>query len=405
MKITFIGDIMCEPSVLKGAAKKDGSYNFRPMFEKVKGLLGEADYVVGNMEFPMAGEEVGYTHSYYVFNAPDAYADAVKDAGFDLISTVNNHTFDRGMDGLVRTLKVLDDRDIGHTGTWAPGTEREEAFYFDVEGTKFAVIAYTYATNHMKAADDPRNVLVEGEYKGTVNLLRHQQGGTYLPGVYRKPDKIDKLTKKFLDEEQRGRLKILLGKEGNYARRDDLVKEEAMAPYMEQLQQDIRAAKEKADLVLCYPHMGGQFNTTPGKFSEYVTGKILNAGADAMLASHSHCIQKVELRGAVPSAFSMGNFSMSPNSSLMVPEALPGYGLAVHLYVEDKKIVKTTFSILKAVEKKRKLLVSWPVDELYAELKSEKEKKQLEQDVAKLLVTITGKQPAGNVIAREYIVE
>ena len=89
----------------------------------------------------------------------------------------------------------------------------------------------------------------------------------------------------------------------------------------------------------------------------------------------------------------------------MVQERLPAYGLAVHLYVEDKKIVKTTFSILKAVEKKGKLLVSWPVDELYAELKSEKEKKQLEQDVAKLLVTITGKQPAGNVIAREYIVE
>jgi len=405
MKITFIGDIMCEPSVLKGAAQKDGSYDFRPMFEKVKGLLGEADYRIGNMEFPMAGEAAEYTKSYYCFNAPDAYADAVKDAGFDLISTVNNHTFDRGMDGLIRTLKVLDDRQLGHTGTWAPGRSREEAFYFTVGGTKFAVIAYTYATNFMKSPDDPRCVLAEGAYKGTVNLLRHQRGGSYLPGVYRKPDKIDKLTKKFLDEEQRGRLKILLGKEGNYARSDDKVVEEAMAPYMEQLQQDIRAAKEKADLVLCYPHMGGQFNTTPGKFSEYVTGKILEAGADAMLASHSHCIQKVELRGEVPCAFSMGNFSMSPNSSLMVPEALPGYGLAVHLYVEDKKIVKTTFSILKAVEKKRKLLVSWPVDELYAELKSEKEKKQLEQDVAKLLVTITGKQPAGNVIAREYIVE
>ena len=405
MKITFIGDIMCEPSVLKGAAQKDGRYDFRPMFEKVKGLLGEADYVIGNMEFPMAGEEAGYTHSYYVFNAPDAYADAVKDAGFDLISTVNNHTFDRGMDGLIRTLKVLDERGLGHTGTWAPGTQREEAFYFDVEGTKFAVIAYTYATNYTKSPDDPRCVLAEGEYKGTVNLLRHQQGGTYLPGVYRGEDKVDKLTKKFLDEEQRGRLKMLLGKEGNYARSDDKVAEDAMAPYMAQLQQDIRAAKEKADLVLCYPHMGGQFNTTPGKFSEYVTEKILDAGADAMLASHSHCIQKVQLRGEVPCAFSMGNFSMSPNSSLMVPEALPGYGLAVHLYVEDKKIVKTTFSILKAVEKKGKLLVSWPVDELYAELKSEKEKKQLEQDVAKLLATVTGKKPEGNVIAREYTVE
>ena len=46
MKITFIGDIMCEPSVLKGARQKDGSYDFRPMFEKVKPLLAEADYVV-----------------------------------------------------------------------------------------------------------------------------------------------------------------------------------------------------------------------------------------------------------------------------------------------------------------------------------------------------------------------
>ena len=373
-------------------------------FTQVKDLLAEADYVVGNLEFPMAGEDAGYTHSYYQFNAPDAYADAVKDAGFDLISTVNNHTFDRGMEGLIRTIQVLDQREIGHTGTWAPGTEREEAFYFDVDGTKVAVIAYTYATNY-KAAPDLRGVLAEGEYQGTVNLLRHQRGGTYLPGVYRGEDKIDKLTKKFLDEEQRGRLKMILGKPGNYARSDDKVAEEAMAPYMEQLQQDIRKAREKADLVLCYPHMGGQFNTVPGKFSEYVTGKILEAGADAMLASHSHCIQKVELRGDVPCAFSMGNFSMSPNSSLMVPEALPGYGLAVHLYVEDKKIVKTTFSILKAVEKKGKLLVSWPVEKLYAELKSEKEKKQLEQDVAKLLMTITGKQPEGAIIAREYTVE
>jgi len=401
MKITFVGDIMCEPAVLKGAKKPDGTYDFNSMFSHVKGLLDEADYRVGNMEFPMAGEEAEYTKCYYVFNAPDAYADAVKNAGFDLISTVNNHTFDRGMDGLIRTLKVLDDRGLNHTGTWAPGTPREEAFYFELNGTKFAVIAYTYATNYKKAPD-ARCVLAEGEYEGTVNLLRPQTMGTYLPGVMRGSDWIDKTFKKILSSEQRGRVKIWLGKEGNYARADDLLKTEEIAPYIEKLQNDIRAAKEKADIVLCYPHVGGQFNTTPGKFSEYVIEKILEAGADAVLASHSHCIQKIEQKGDVPCAYSMGNFSMCPNSSLMVPASLPGYGLAVHLYIEDKKIVKTTFSILKAIQKRGHLLQSWPVDELYASLTKEKDKKLLEKDVAQLYTTVTGKAPLDTVIAREY---
>jgi len=401
VKITFIGDIMCEPSVLNGAKKADGTYDFNPMFAKVKGLLDEADYRVGNMEFPLAGEKAEYTKSYYIFNAPDAYADAVKNAGFDLISTVNNHTFDRGLEGLIRTLKVMDEKGLNHTGTWAPGQPREEAYYADVDGVKIAVIAYTYTTNRGKG-EDQRNVLAEGELADTVNLLRPQTAGTYLPGVFRGDDWVDKLFKKVLDEEQRGRVKIWLGMEGNYARADDLLKEEAVAPYVEKLQKDIRTAKQKADLVLCYPHVGGQFNTKPGKFSEYMVEKCLEAGADAVLASHSHCIQKIEMKGNVPCAYSMGNFSMSPNSSLMVPAALPGYGLAVHLYVEDKKIVKTTFSILKAVEKKKELLVSWPVDELHAALATQKEKAALEQDVTQLLTTIIGKAPTGNVIAREY---
>ena len=404
MKITFIGDIMCEPSVLKGGKRPDGSYDFNPMFEKVNGLFGEADFLVGNMEFPLAGEAAGYTNSYYQFNAPDAFADAVKAAGFDLISTINNHTFDRGMEGLIRTIQVMDEKGLNHTGSWAPGTPREEAFYAEVNGVKIAVVAYTYTTNRSKEPGDIRNVIAEGELADTVNLLRPQTVGTYLPGVYRGDDKIDKLLKGFLDEEKRGRVKMWLGKEGNYARADDRLKEEEVAPYVEKLQKDIRTAKEKADLVLCYPHVGGQFNTTPGKFSEYMVQKCLEAGADAVLASHSHCIQKIEMAGSVPCAYSMGNFSMSPNSSLMVPAALPGYGLAVHLYVEDKKIVKTTFSILKAVEKKGKLLVSWPVDELYAALTTEKEKKLLEKDVTQLLNTIVGGIPAEGVIAREYTV-
>ena len=98
MKITFVGDIMIEPPVLKGARQKDGSYNFDEVFAYARSLLGEADILVGNLETPLAGEEALYTQHYYAFNAPDAYADAVKKAGFHMVSTANNHTFDRGFE-------------------------------------------------------------------------------------------------------------------------------------------------------------------------------------------------------------------------------------------------------------------------------------------------------------------
>ena len=78
MKITLVGDIMIEPPVLKAARQKDGSYNFDEVFAHTQGLLDEADFLVGNLETPLAGEEATYTQEYYVFNAPDAYADAVK---------------------------------------------------------------------------------------------------------------------------------------------------------------------------------------------------------------------------------------------------------------------------------------------------------------------------------------
>lgn len=403
MKLTFIGDIMCEPAILNAAKQPDGSYCFDALFEKVRSLFQEADHVTANLETPLAGEDVGYTHSFYQFNAPDSMADAIKKAGIDLISTANNHTFDRGMAGAVRTLQVLDAKGIPHTGSYAPGTPREGAAYFEINGTRFAVIAYTYATNYNVNPDDWRHVLAEGEYEGTVNLLRSQTETVYLPGVFKGDDWVDTTFKGMIpDEEMRGRLKILLGIPGNYSRSDDNLHPETMAPYMQQLQDDIREAKANADIVIVYPHVGGQFNATPGAITRHVVDKCLEAGADAILAGHSHCTHKMELRSAVPIAYSVGNFSMCPYSSLMVQERLPAYGLAIHLYVEDKQIVKTTFSILKGVQKKGTPLVSWPVDELYASLSSEKERAALEADVAAVYRIVTEKESEGQIIQREY---
>lgn len=399
-KITFIGDIMSEPPVLKAAKRSRGKYDFSGVFAHVQSLLDEADFLVGNFEAPLAGKEATYTVEHYNFNAPDEYADAVKAAGFDLLSTANNHTFDRGYEGMVRTIKVLDEKGIGHSGTFLPGTERPEAFYAQVGDTRIAVVVYTYGTNY-SADHKYKSALAEGEYAGTVNLLRHQSVSSYLPGVIHGKDWVDKLLPKMYAE-PRGRIKKFLGMCHTYPRSDDRIEEEKTLPYLEQMQSDIRKARENADLVLFYPHMGGQFNLKPGYFTQFVTEKAIEAGADAVIASHSHCPQLITRKDNVPVAYSLGNFNMSPRSSLAYHEHLSDYGLALHLYVEDKKIQKVTFSMLKNCEKPGSQVAGYPVDQLYAALPRGKEKAQLEKDVKKLYGIVTGKVMEATDIRREY---
>ncbi len=396
MKITFIGDIMIEPPVLKAAKQRDGSYNFDEVFDYARGLLGEADILVGNLDTPLAGPEALYTQHYYAFNAPDAYADAVKKAGFDMVSTANNHTFDRGFEGAERTLRVLDEKGIGHHGSFLPGGTHPEAFYIEKDGVRVAVIAYTYGTNY---GGSGQRCLAEGEKEGTVNLLRPQAETVYQPGVLRK-DWVDKLFPKMRNE-KRGDIKKLLGMPTNTPRADDRLDKRTMEPYVKRFQADIRKAKKNADLVLFYPHAGGQFNPYPGAISEYVMEKGLQAGADAILASHSHMLQKAVLRHGVPCAYSLGNYNMDPESSLILHEYLPNYGIAMHLYVENKKIVKTTFSILRMQRAPSGQVCAWPVDELYKTL-DEKGRQQLEKDVAKVYKTVNETRLQGEVIQREY---
>ena len=401
MKLTILGDIMAEKPVLDAAKCRCGKYKFGGVFEPSKKLLAESDYIIGNLETPLAGEDAKYSQNHICFNAPDEYVDALMEAGVKLVSTTNNHTFDRGFAGMERTIKVLDEKGLAHTGTSLPGTERPEAYYFEQDGTKFAVIAYTYGTNYGGSGG---KCLAEGEYEGTVNLLCHQRANTYMPGVYRS-DWMDRWLedgKVIKDPNGIFKLKKYMGMTATYSRHDDCLDGKVDTPYIAQLQADIRKAKEKADIVIFYPHVGGQFNIKPGAFTEYVIEKALEAGADAIAATHSHIPQKFERKNGVPVSYCLGNFNMNPKSYLAMPEILTNYGYALHLYVENKKIVKVTCSMMQNRRMPGGQIASCPVDELYAELTSEKEKKALEKDIRHLYGRITGKVLKENIVRREY---
>ena len=399
MKITFLGDIMGEPSTIKAAKQKDGSYNFDYVFQNAKPILDQSDYVVGNLETPLATPEMGYSDDFADFGAPDTYVDALQKAGVDLISTANNHTFDRGYEGLVHTLEVLNEKGMPHTGTFLPGTEREEAYYFELQGVKFAVVAYTYGTNFR---DSGKKCKIEGEYAGTVNMLRPQEESVFLPStVSRGMTRFDKLTKKYLSYDARGRVKHWFGLTHAYPRIDNHLNVETMAPYVAQFQNDIRTAKEKADVVIFYPHTGGQFDTTPGTFTEYVVEKAVEAGADMVIASHAHTVQKAEVKNGILCAYSLGNFNMDPDSGLVVPEAYPECGLALHMYMDGKVLKKVTFSIL-VPEKIGKETIAWPVDALYASKTKEQDKKKVEKTARWVYEIVTRTKLEGEKIREEY---
>ncbi|HIW24589.1 MAG TPA: CapA family protein [Firmicutes bacterium] len=145
--LTFTGDIMCHSYQYNEAYDAStGTYDFSHNFTDMKKYFDEADLVVGNLETVFAGADVGIS-DYPCFNSPDAFADAIADAGFDVLTTANNHSMDKRMDGVLRTLDVLDERGIDHIGTYRSAEERENILIRDVNGIKIAFLSYTYGTN------------------------------------------------------------------------------------------------------------------------------------------------------------------------------------------------------------------------------------------------------------------
>ncbi|MCL1804615.1 MAG: CapA family protein [Clostridiales bacterium] len=146
--IISTGDVMMHsPQTKAGYDPSDKSYDFAFMFEHVAPILREGDLVIGNLETPLAGEANGGYTGYPMFNAPEILARNLKDAGFTLVSTANNHSLDRRYTGLCATLDHLDEAGLLHTGTFRTPEERGRIAKTKVKGVSVAFIAATYGTN------------------------------------------------------------------------------------------------------------------------------------------------------------------------------------------------------------------------------------------------------------------
>ena len=71
----------------------------------------------------------------------------LKELGYDVMATANNHCLDKGFNGMVNTLAELDKAGIEHLGTYATEEDSKQYLIKDVNGIKFGFLDYTYGTN------------------------------------------------------------------------------------------------------------------------------------------------------------------------------------------------------------------------------------------------------------------
>ena len=149
VRLTFTGDIMLHQAQMDGAFDfETGQYDFNHGFSEVRPFLQSADLTIGNLETVLAGHFMDDNSGIFpLFSAPDEFGHALRSAGFDLLSTANNHALDQGVDGLLRNLDFLEEIGIGSFGTYRSAQERDVVLVREVQGIRFAFLSYTFGTN------------------------------------------------------------------------------------------------------------------------------------------------------------------------------------------------------------------------------------------------------------------
>lgn len=266
-RITFAGDlILLEDQVKRGYT--GNGYDFSPVFEYAREYIASADYAIGVFEGPMAGEAVGYSSSNYgdgkrlFLNFPDQFGYAVKNAGFDLVTTANNHVLDCGENGALRTLNVLDEIGLDHTGSYRDASDKQNNRIKLVErdGIRMVFLSYTAGSNGYKTAN-----LADGPLSYVTSIIAGHSGELF-----------------------------------------EKLKESVKTDFEE-------AKKLSPDLIIVLPHIGTQFVNEPNAKQKAWFEVFKEYGADIILGDHSHAVQPAiieEINGRkVFTAYCPGNFA------------------------------------------------------------------------------------------------
>jgi len=189
-ELCFVGDLMCHSTQFNYAKIGVDTFDFTGVYREVKQYLSAADLTLGNLETVIAGKNKGYS-GYPYFNAPDDYIYALKDAGFDLLITANNHALDQGWEGVERTIEVINEYKIHRTGTYLSQDDRDSIRIFQINSIKIAILAYSENTNGLpipKGKNFVINLIDEELIKRDIDKAREKNVDVVLVHLHYGPE-------------------------------------------------------------------------------------------------------------------------------------------------------------------------------------------------------------------------
>lgn len=251
LTLCFAGDMMMHSAQLAAGGLRDSGSNsfsgtadverFEDCFAYIKNHIVAADLAVANMECTFAGSPYS---GYPCFSAPDEYAYAVANAGFDVFCCANNHIFDKGSAGAERTMQLYREMGIPFTGIVSDSTAFGrpapvvEPLLTAHNGIKIAFINFSYGTN--SRADRVR-----------INLMSDRTG---IEAAIR------------------------------------------------------QARRTGTDVVIALPHWGEEYRLKHNSAQREMAEWLVSKGVDAVIGCHPHVVQDYETIDGKPVVYSMGNF-------------------------------------------------------------------------------------------------
>jgi poly-gamma-glutamate capsule biosynthesis protein CapA/YwtB (metallophosphatase superfamily) len=245
LRLALAGDVMLGRNVAEAIAAR----GFGSPWGDVMPLLREADLFLVNLECALTRSlerwRDGRFKVFYFRAGPEA-VETLRLARVDFACLANNHAADFGMDGLLETVRVLDEAGIAHAG----------------------------AGKDEKAALAPALLAAGGFRIGVTAFADHPEewaAGPRAPGI-------------------------------NY------IPVSTEAKVLRRVEAAIAAARKDADFVVFTIHWGPNMRSRPSSEFRDFARAVLSAGADLFWGHSAHVVQGIEFWGGKAILYDSGDF-------------------------------------------------------------------------------------------------
>lgn len=145
--VAMSGDVLLHLPLIEQADEDapGEAIDFGPMLAAQRRIIEPVDLAICHMETPLSTPNGPFT-GYPTFNAPPQVVEGLKETGYDVCTTASNHTIDKGVAGVNRTLDRLDEAGIEHTGS-ARSAAEDHPLLYEVGDATVGLISATYGTN------------------------------------------------------------------------------------------------------------------------------------------------------------------------------------------------------------------------------------------------------------------